>query len=217
MPLSSSALNRRILKRVPVGDYPFRLPLKRSEEERPDEEAVTKPEELLAQARAEAEEIRRRAYEEGRHEGYREGLAQARAEAEAIRQRARNVLREAEATRRRILDELEPELRELAVEIAEKIVARQLELQPDSIAAVAREALTAVRDRESVVIYVHPSQLLHLQRALPELQALLPENASVRIIGDADLKTGGVLVETERGLVDATVDVRWRQVLKALE
>ena len=217
MPLSSSAAGRRILKGAPPGDSrPFQLALKCPAGRGPNGEALETPEALRARAVAEAAEIRRQAHEEGRRAGYQEGLARARAEAEEIRNRARSVLREAEETRRRLLDELAPALRDLAVAIAEKIVARQLDLQPDCVAAVAQEALAALRDREHVVVYAHPSQVPHLQKARPALQALCAENAAVRIIGDEEVKPGGVLVETEQGLVDATVDVRWREVLKAL-
>lgn len=181
------------------------------------EQSGSTPEELLQQARLEAEEIRKQAFDEGQRQGYRDGIEQSRTEADEIRGRARGVLREAEETRRRTLDELEHEVRSTAVMIAEKLVAKQLDLDPETIIAVAREALEVVRERESVVLYAHPAHVVHLQEAVQELKAqLLPEGAVLRIIGDAELETGGCLVETEQGLVDATRDVRWREVLKAL-
>jgi flagellar biosynthesis/type III secretory pathway protein FliH len=211
-------VGRRILKSAAVGESRlFRLPLKRPNGGAPEKQPEPTPEELLRQAVVEAEEIRKQAYEEGQRRGYQEGIAQSRTEAEKIRNAARSVLREAEDVRRRILDELESEVRMLAVEIAEKLVARQLELDPASIAAVVHEALEAVRERENVVVYAHPSHVEHLRKAAPKLKELLPAGAALRIIGDAELDEGGVLVETERGLVDATTDVRWREILKALK
>lgn len=217
--LSSSSVNGvRILKQAPLGDqHPVQLALRQPGGDGAGDREYAGMEDLRAQAEAEAEEIRNRAYEEGKRRGYADGLAQARSEAGEIRERAREVLREAEAVRRRILTELEPEIRELAVEIAEKLVARQMALEPETIAAVAREALETVRERENVVIYAHPSHTEHLQRAAAELKKLLPAGAVLRVVGDADLEAGGVLVETEEGLVDATADFRWREILKALE
>lgn len=34
---------------------------------------------------------------------------------------------------------------------------------------------------------------------------------------DANIKPGGCLVDTEQGLVDATIDERWKQVLQAVK
>lgn len=211
----SKAPGGMILKKAKLGDNAtFRLPLREmavaAQALQPDFEA------LRRELQAEVDELKRQAEEEGRRQGFSEGLEQARSEAGEIRSRAQAVLREAEEIRRQILDELEAEIRSLAVEIAEKLVARHLVLDPETIAEVAREALEMVRDRESVVIYAHPSYVGHLQGAASRLKELLPEGAVLRIVGDAGLAVGGCLVETEQGLVDATTDVRWQEILKAL-
>lgn len=212
MLLSSSTAGARILKKAELGDSrPVKLPLKQ-----PDEVSAPRPKAEQEAARLEAEEIRTKAYEEGRRQGYQEGIAQAWIEAEQIRNRARSMVREVEEIRRRTLDELENDIRALAVAIAEKLVARQLELDPEYITAVAREVLEVVRERENIVLYAHPSHVVHLQDAYPKLKAALPENAALRIISDAGLEEGGCLVETEQGLVDASRDVRWQEILKAL-
>jgi len=223
---SSSSAAGRILKGAAVGaQQPFELTLKRADGAAPDElmsgtepAGTADPAVVLELARIEADEIRKRAYEEGWQQGYREGFEQARHEAGKLREAARSVLREAEELRRRTLDDLSPEIRTLAVAIAEKLVAGELEQNPETITAVAREALEAVRERESVVLYVHPSHAATLREAVPKLKsALLSEGAALRVIGDAGLDRGGCLVETEQGLVDATTEVRWREVLRALE
>ncbi len=214
------------MKGAAVGDKQlFQLTLKRADGEAPEEfmsgsepAGAADPAVVLQLARIEADEIRKLAREEGWRQGYREGLEEARDEADQIRDAARGVLREAEELRRRTLDDLQPEIRALAVAIAEKLVAGHLEQNPETITAVVRETLEAVRERESVVLYVHPSHVAVLLEAVPKLKsALLPEGASLRIIGDAGLERGGCLVDTEQGLVDATTQVRWREVLRALE
>jgi len=208
----------RILKSAAVGDQqPFQLMLKGADGGSPDElMSGSEPEKVLQLARIEADEIKKRAYDEGWREGYQEGLEQAREEAVRVREAARGVLRETEALRRQTLEELAVEVRTLAVAIAEKLVAGQLELGPETIAAVARETLDAVRERESVVLYVHPTHAGALLEAVPVLKTLLPEGASLRIIGDAGLERGGCMVETEQGLVDATTEVRWEVLRQAL-
>lgn len=211
------SLSSRVLKKTAVGENQSVQLALRQVVEGVSGQSRSTPDELLQQARLEAEEIKKQAFDEGWQQGYRDGIEQSRTEAGEIRDRARGVLREAEETRYRTLEKLESEVRGVAVVIAEKLVARQLDLDPETIVAVAREALEVVRERESVVLYAHPADVVHLQEAVQELRAqLLPEGAVLRIIGDAELETGGCLVETEQGLVDATREVRWREVLKAL-
>src|SRR5207249_3048793 len=101
-------------------------------------------ERMLKQAREEADRIRAQAAAEGRERGLAavtELLAQARVHASRARSRAA------------------PELRSLAVRIAEKILGRELQLHPDAITDIVREALVAAGTARQIVIRCHPDDL----------------------------------------------------------
>lgn len=167
-------------------------------------------------ARQKAEELAAAAREEGYREGYREGLAKAEAEAEEIRARARRVLQAAEKQRSALLASLEQEIVGLSVEIAEKIVCQQLTLAPETILAVTREALHAARNRQSLTIYVNPADRQTVESQLGELQKLLAGPAALAVLADEAISPGGLVVETEHGRVDATLETRWETISTSL-
>lgn len=221
-----SSCNRRILKGVVFdGTAPRRLHLRElsidpAEDEDPEltiAEAEESAARIITEAKEQASEMREKAYQEGLGRGLEEGRALAEQEFREMTLRAREVLREAEAERAAILDQMEREIVELAQEIAGRIVAAELKLNHEVVAAVAKEALALVRDRMRVMILVHPEDLVACQKARPEFEALLPENAVLRILPDSEVKRGGCIVDTGEGVVDATLDSRWAAIIEALK
>ncbi len=203
-------------------------------------EAEAAAREVLARARAEADEIIMRAREEaeaiaarvkeeayaeglarglaeGKERGYREGMDRAVEEAARLREEALLALRGAEEARRRLLLEIEREVVDLAVEIAEKVLCKELEQDRDAVLVVAREALSLVAGRKSAYLFVNPQDLPAAEGARGELAALLGPKALVEVIADPAVERGGLRVETERGDVDATLSARWKEILAALK
>jgi len=172
---------------------------------------------VIAEAKEQASAIREQAYREGVERGLEEGLARARQESQEMLSKAREVLQEAEAERAAILNQMEREIVELAQEIAGRIVAAELKLNHEVVTAIAKEALTLVRDRPQVMMFVHPDDLNACQQASPQFEALLPENAVLRILPDSQVKRGGCILDTGEGVVDATLDSRWAAIIEALK
>ncbi len=183
---------------------------------------------ILEKARHEAEALARetaaRAREEGLQEGwaegyregYRKAMEDAAAGAQALREEARQVLQQAEEIRRATLEALEGEMVALAREMAEKIVAAQLTIDPAIVLNIVREALEVARIREQVVIYVNPEQKKLMEERRKEILLTLPPGTVLNIIGDPAIEPGGCRIETADGRVDATLDARWRALQEVL-
>ncbi|RKO66905.1 FliH/SctL family protein [Desulfofundulus salinus] len=203
------------------------------------EEARGKSEEILAAAQREAAAILEKArheaealaretaarareeglqegWEEGYREGYRKAVEDAAAGAQALREEARQVLQQAEEIRRATLEALEGEVVALAREMAEKIVAAQLTIDPTIVLNIVREALEAARIREQVVIYVNPEQKKLMEERREEILLILPPGTVLNIIGDPAIEPGGCRIETADGRVDATLDARWQALEEVL-
>lgn len=178
--------------------------------------------EIIRQARIESEQIRQEAYhtayglglKEGSEKGYREGLARVEQEADSLRNQARQVLEQAEQIRRKTMESLEYEVIELARDIAERLLS--INLGPETVVNVAEESLRMVSDRVSVVLYVNPSDSELAENKKEYLLRLLPAGANIHIIADGGISPGGCLIETEKGLVDATLEKRKSELLDAL-
>ena len=186
---------------------------------------------LLKQARLDAdairEEARNKAKEEGIQiaaeakadgfaQGHREGIAKAEAEGETIRAIAQDVLRQAEESRLETLQSIEESVMELSLEIAEKMIAAQLTLAPETVTNIAKEALSLLENRALIVLYVNPAELPLYESNIDELRSLLPLRAELQLITDASVGTGGCRIETESGTVDATLETRRNAILAAL-
>ncbi|WP_051618142.1 FliH/SctL family protein [Desulfofundulus thermocisternus] len=200
----------------------------RAEGEKILAEAKREAEGILARARQEAEELAREAaarareeglregWEQGYREGHRRAMEEAAAGARALREEALQVLRQAEEIRRAALENLEGELVALAREMAEKIVAAQLAVDPAVVLNIVREALDAVRIREQVVIYVNPGQKKLVEDSREQLLPVLPPGTALHVIGDPSVEPGGCRIESGDGRVDATLEARWRALEEVL-
>ncbi|SFQ97026.1 flagellar assembly protein FliH [Desulfoscipio geothermicus DSM 3669] len=166
-------------------------------------------------ATAEAEKINTEAAREGYAEGYRAAMEEARNEAKKIRAEARTVLARAEEARREKLASLKTEIRNLALEIAEKLVNRELELDPDAVLAIVKESIQLVSNRKYVVLWVHPAEKEMCEKHRERLLGHLPPRAELQIMTDEAVGRGGCVVETDYGKVDARLSTRWQALLKS--
>lgn len=148
---------------------------------------------ILENARRQAQADRERA----RAEGYREGLAHW----------TEAVLRVTEA-RDSSLRDCERQLIELATSVARKIIGAELSLDPASIVAIVRQALSGVRREKSLTIEVHPSHLEAIRAKLKALAEAIGGARDLHVAADSSVEPGGCVVQTEFGVIDARLDVQ---------
>lgn len=184
-------------------------------------EAQRQAEAVMEKARheavAEAEHIKANAAREGYDEGYRSALEAAREEAQKIRASARAVLARAEEARRRQLAGLKGIILDLALEIAEKIIARELELNPDAAVSIAEEAVQIVSNRKYVVLWVHPEEAEIYEKYRERLVRHLPPHSELQIMEDSTVERGGCVAENEFGKVDAQLSTRWQNLCSSIK
>ncbi len=171
-------------------------------------------EDPIAEARAEAERIR----ETARHEGYAEGHAAALAAAtpgleaavEALRQAALGV----EEVRGETAEQVERDAIELALQLAEKIVAGALAVESERIVDVVRGALRRLSERRRVTILVNPDDLETVRGAVDSFVTALGGIEHCEVQAERRIASGGAMVRTEEGQIDATVHT---QLVRARE
>ena len=158
-------------------------------------------ERIVAQAQAEADRIRTQAQAEGREKGMAavtELLVGARAAASRARATAA------------------PELRVLAVRIAEKILGRSLQLSPDEVVDIASQALAAAGTARQVVVRCHPDDLAALERGRPRLLERAARAQALSLRADPHVARGGCIVETELATIDARLSTQLDAIERAL-
>ena len=173
---------------------------------------------VLALARAEAEQIRAAAAAEGREAGYAAGLAEAHSELEPARAALEAAARGIIGAHEEFISLAETRAVELALALAEKVIGVTLELRPELVVELAIGALRRAAERDHVVLLVNPEDLQVVRDAAGELSAALGGIRRFEIVPERRVVRGGCLVQTAEGEIDATVQVqldRAREVLTA--
>lgn len=199
-------------------------------------------ERMLEQAREEAEAIRVAAREEidawwnerrsedaaraeeaskqGHDEGYRAGVEAAelavRNEYASMLEQARTILESAQEQKQAIIHEAEPFLLELACAIAEKVIAKQLTLEPDWTLDLIKSVLARRREQGTITLCVAPSQYAYLNDAKEDLRHAIDSQAELLIVADASVSDLGCVVRSQYGSLDARIDTQLAEIRAAL-
>ena len=115
------------------------------------------------------------------------------------------------------LDALQQEMAEAlalaATRLARQIVRSELQARPESVASVAREALDALLlSARHITLRVHPDDHPLVEEGAGEVLAA----RGARLIADAAITRGGCLVESNIGVIDASIETRWRRAAAGL-
>lgn len=145
--------------------------------------------ELLARAESEAEALRRKGYEEGLEEGKAEVAGQ---------------LFEAMTASVEQLAAMEKSLVEVAVRSI-RVILGSFDREELAVQAVGH-ALRLVRDEKRVLLRVAAEDADAVRSRLDEIAARYPGMGRVDVAADASLSPGGCVMETDVGVIDATLE-----------
>lgn len=166
----------------------------------------------LAAAQAEAEAIRAQARAEGHADGLEAGLAEGRAQMAAALQALEAAHAEVVTLRETTAETVERDAVELAVQLAEKIVAGTLDADPERVLGIVRGALRRLTERRRVTVLVHPDDLELVRSASKGFAAELGGIEHCEVQAERRLARGGAVVRTDEGQVDASIETQLARV-----
>jgi flagellar assembly protein FliH len=162
------------------------------------------PEELVAQAHAEADAIRAQA----REDGFAAGLQAAQAEIATTAEALASALASVEELRGQVADQVEHGAVALALRIAEQALGAAVEADPTRVVDVVRGALRRLTERGRVTILVNPEDMDAVRDAVGELMRTLGGIESCDVQAERRVSRGGAVVRTAEGEVDATLETK---------
>ena len=111
---------------------------------------------------------------------------------------------------------LEVQVVELALAIAEKVVAREARIDPSIVLNVVRSALSEVHHTTELRIHVNPDDAPLLEN---RRQEMLPRSVAERseLVPDDLVERGGVLVETRIGYADSQLKTRLNHIVTTFQ
>ncbi|WP_025690990.1 FliH/SctL family protein [Paenibacillus zanthoxyli] len=193
--------------------------------------ASLEAEQIIERAHSEAEEWWHSRREQDEHlteavkaeaysQGYNEGLLQAEEEMKAklvkVMEEAQAVLLEAYKARDVIIQEAEPFLVELSCDIAEKIVEKQLTVEPAFTIDLIKRNLARKREQGTISLCVNPKQFSFVNAAREELTLAIDSQAELQILPDSTVKDHGCVIRSSLGSVDARIDTQLEEIKKEL-
>jgi type III secretion protein L len=169
--------------------------------------------EILEKARQDAETHHEKALQKAKElkakakqEGFQEGL-----------EKFNDQMLYFERALRTVRLELQKQIIPLALKAAKKIVGAQLELNPETIVEIVLQCLAPVLQNHRFTIYVNKADKEILEANKPKIKNILEQIQVLTIQERSDIAPGGCIIETESGIINATLDNQWRALEAAFE
>ena len=185
------------------------------------EEAETILAGARAAAKAEQEEIRMGARDEGYRVGYAEGTAKAmedaardrEATAARLEQEVQTYLEKADMAREEMLLQSREELLDLCLAVAEKVVRVSLRSSRDVVVRMIQAATERLKRQEWVHIYISGCDAKGAAQISPALTTALGAlSQHVKIVPMGDDESGTCIVETPEEIIDASVSTQMSNI-----
>lgn len=155
-------------------------------------------------------DIEREAFAKGYEQGERAGFEAGAKRVEATLRRLAETIDELGNLRRTAIHQMEVQVVRLALEIARRIVHREVSVDRHLAEAMVRVALDRLGATGPITIRLHPDDVAvvseHVHRG----------DGSVTLVADSNVSRGGCLVETDVGFVDATIEAQFGELSAAL-
>ena len=116
----------------------------------------------------------------------------------------------------RLLGELQPHLVRLAVAIARRIVGAEIRQDRQVVQRTVRAALDELAYATGLQVRVHPDEERIIRQTLSTDETFIGNFSEIKVIADPGVERGGCVVESDRGIIDATIPTQFLQLQKSL-
>jgi type III secretion protein L len=169
--------------------------------------------EILERAKEDAEHYKKKIEEEcvqlkekAHQEGFAEGL-----------QKFNEHLIHFDRQIRLLRIDLQKQILPLALKAAKKIVGEQLNLNPETIVEIVIQTLAPITQNHRFTIYVNKADKEILEAQKPKIKSILEHVQVLTIQERNDVSQGGCIIETESGIINASIENQWRALESAFE
>lgn len=208
-------------KREPLPDMPP------EDQETKDllEEAMRQAEEMMAQVRVEAEELRRKAQEEGYEDGYRNGYQDGHQEAysdyklkldyelDQFQREMKESIEKVTEKKEEILDKYMDDLKRVTLTIAEKIIQTSLKTSSEVVKRMILSATSKLKKNQWAKIYITKNSMgSMIQGDVNLLKELTYLSDNIKIITMESEEDGTCIIELPEEVIDASVNTQMENI-----
>jgi flagellar assembly protein FliH len=159
--------------------------------------------------------IEKAAYENGFRQGEKAGLEIAEKKAEVLMRRYTEAIEEIGRLKPALYKQAEREVVKLAVEVAKKIVHREVQIDQEIVQTLIKVALSHVAVRTAVTVHLHPTDYNFVLDQRTASNRGGENDREIVLLVDKSIERGGCLIETECGDIDARIEEEFREVERA--
>lgn len=151
---------------------------------------------LVSRAQEEARTIR----EVAAREGYKNGLLEAENEISMLK----DTLSQIVSARKEAYEEMSGHILEIALEVAKKIIRKEVSLSNDVLKSVLAEVFNELgSNEEKITVKVNPEDVEFAKASIPEILADSPIDAKIIVASDELVEKGSCTVVASNGVIDA--------------
>jgi len=148
------------------------------------------------------------AFQKGRQAGEESSrnLLESKVEADVIKLRI--LMKEAKTAIPKLRRQTEEDIIRLAVAVARRVLHRELTIDPTALAGLIRAAFDKLDSRQILQIRTDPGSL----KAVEQVVSKMDPASGIRVVPDAALHSGSLILEFPKGELDASVETQLSEI-----
>ena len=151
-------------------------------------------------------------FKEGEVEGIKKGETSVLSAAEFLKESGNKIFEQ----KNKFLTESEKSIVQLAVHIAEKIIDREIDNDDEIVVRTIKKSLKLISDKTNLIVRLAEEDLEIVKDKTPEIISIFDDIPSLKVSVDDRVKKGGVIIETNSGLIDARLKVQSQEIFDSL-
>ena len=107
-----------------------------------------------------------------------------------------------------VFESAQTQVLSFAIQVTERIISEEIKASPDLLRRIIDEALSKITETDKVIIRASKDDLPYINSILPELQVQLKSVQLLTAQEDRSVSQGGIVIETDLGFIDASVEMK---------
>jgi len=174
-------------------------------------------EQVYQELKKKASQIELEAYEKGFAQGEKDGQESGQKRLEVVIKQINALLAQIENQKITLFQRFEQDLVEFAFCVIKKILQRESRLTAGVIKDTLSAALKKTEENRRVILHVHPVDYKYLLAHPDQIPWVLNDRERVKILEDEAITPGGGLLETEMGVIDATLEGQFERIVEQIQ
>ncbi len=166
----------------------------------------TQNKQLADEIGKEAEKIRQEAYKIGFDKGLKDAQEKNKKEIGNVLCMLKNVYTDLGNKEEKILQNMEPQILEMIMQISQKIIQQELSVNKEVLINILRSLLKKIKDKTEITVKICSEDYKYLSGFKDVLISENPDLKKINFESASEIKRGDFIIETKTELIDASIE-----------